>query len=402
MQNIWEKIVYGSHMHTIAHIKGNSAQDGFECFINKAKNNKDSFENTASIHIKGEAIIRKAKEISHAHLILVSEQVLIKKVNAANSTKNLSTQVNQAFPNLNLEEFYYQILNEGSFSYIAIVRKQYAESIINYYESLGIAIINLSLGFSCASIIFPLIEKKSNEKLYASPYILDFTGEQITDFTYERHSETIYYAIGTEQVQSSELINIGAFTKYLEASENSNLDNLTHKLKQAFSQKKILVTGIPSGFAILFIILIINTLVFTSYYNKLESIRINQQQELTRLHQSQDLQKAIDSLKVQLSQIQPQSGLNPSKITNTIIAHIPEEIKLSRLAYQPLEKQIAPEKPLNLLSNSVIISGSTRDQTAITRLINNLETMKFTQEAILNNLQLNKGTYEFAINLRLE
>ncbi|MAG88514.1 MULTISPECIES: hypothetical protein [Flavobacteriaceae] len=402
MQNIWEKIVYGSHMHTIAHIKGNSAQDGFECFINKAKKNKDSFENTASIHIKGEAIIRKAKEISHAHLILVSEQVLIKKVNAANSTKNLSTQVNQAFPNLNLEEFYYQILNEGSFSYIAIVRKQYAESIINYYESLGIAIINLSLGFSCASIIFPLIEKKSNEKLYASPYILDFTGEQITDFTYERHSETIYYAIGTEQVQSSELINIGAFTKYLEASENSNLDNLTHKLKQAFSQKKILVTGIPSGFAILFIILIINTLVFTSYYNKLESIRINQQQELTRLHQSQDLQKAIDSLKVQLSQIQPQSGLNPSKITNTIIAHIPEEIKLSRLAYQPLEKQIAPEKPLNLLSNSVIISGSTRDQTAITRLINNLETMKFTQEAILNNLQLNKGTYEFAINLRLE
>ena len=389
-------------MHTIAHIKGNSAQDGFECFINKAKKNKDSFENTASIHIKGEAIIRKAKEISHAHLILVSEQVLIKKVNAANSTKNLSTQVNQAFPNLNLEEFYYQILNEGSFSYIAIVRKQYAESIINYYESLGIAIINLSLGFSCASIIFPLIEKKSNEKLYASPYILDFTGEQITDFTYERHSETIYYAIGTEQVQSSELINIGAFTKYLEASENSNLDNLTHKLKQAFSQKKILVTGIPSGFAILFIILIINTLVFTSYYNKLESIRINQQQELTRLHQSQDLQKAIDSLKVQLSQIQPQSGLNPSKITNTIIAHIPEEIKLSRLAYQPLEKQIAPEKPLNLLSNSVIISGSTRDQTAITRLINNLETMKFTQEAILNNLQLNKGTYEFAINLRLE
>lgn len=402
MQNIWEKIVYGSHMHTIAHIKGYSAQDGFECFINKAKKNKDSFENTASIHIKGEAIIRKAKEISHAHLILVSEQVLIKKVNAANSTKNLSTQVNQAFPNLNLEEFYYQILNEGSFSYIAIVRKQYAESIINYYESLGIAIINLSLGFSCASIIFPLIEKKSNEKLYASPYILDFTGEQITDFTYERHSETIYYAIGTEQVQSSELINIGAFTKYLEASENSNLDNLTHKLKQAFSQKKILVTGIPSGFAILFIILIINTLVFTSYYNKLESIRINQQQELTRLHQSQDLQKAIDSLKVQLSQIQPQSGLNPSKITNTIIAHIPEEIKLSRLAYQPLEKQIAPEKPLNLLSNSVIISGSTRDQTAITRLINNLETMKFTQEAILNNLQLNKGTYEFAINLRLE
>lgn len=402
MQSIWGKIVYGNHMHTIAHIKGNSAQDGFECFINKAKKNKDSFENTASIHITGEAIIRKAKEISHAHLILVSEQVLIKKVNAANSTKNLSTQVNQAFPNLNLEEFYYQILNEGSFSYIAIVRKQYAESIINYYESLGIAIINLSLGFSCASIIFPLIEKKSNEKLYASPYILDFTGEQITDFTYERHSETIYYAIGTEQVQSSELINIGAFTKYLEASENSNLDNLTHKLKQAFSQKKILVTGIPSGFAILFIILIINTLVFTSYYNKLESIRINQQQELTRLHQSQDLQKAIDSLKVQLSQIQPQSGLNPSKITNTIIAHIPEEIKLSRLAYQPLEKQIAPEKPLNLLSNSVIISGSTRDQTAITRLINNLETMKFTQEAILNNLQLNKGTYEFAINLRLE
>ena len=152
-------------MHTIAHIKGNSAQDGFECFINKAKKNKDSFENTASIHIKGEAIIRKAKEISHAHLILVSEQVLIKKVNAANSTKNLSTQVNQAFPNLNLEEFYYQILNEGSFSYIAIVRKQYAESIINYYESLGIAIINLSLGFSCASIIFPLIEKKRNEKI---------------------------------------------------------------------------------------------------------------------------------------------------------------------------------------------------------------------------------------------
>ncbi|MCL6220610.1 hypothetical protein [Zunongwangia pacifica] len=402
MQSIWKKIAYGSHMHAIAHINDNSEQDGFECFINKAKKNKDSFENTASVRIKGEAIKSKAKEVSHAHLILVSEQVLIKKVNAVNSTKNLSTQVNQAFPNLNLEEFYYQILNAGSFSYIAIVRRLYAESIIKYYESLGIAIINLSLGFFCASTILPLIDKKNKAKLHVYPYTLDFNEDQLTGYTYEAYSEAIYYAIGSDQVQSSELINIGAFTKYLEASENSNLDNLAHKLQQAFSQKKILVTGIPSGFAILFIILIINTLVFTSYYNKLESIRINQQQELTRLHQSQELKKAIDSLKVQLAQIQPQSGLNPSKITNTIIAHIPEEIKLSRLAYQPLEKQIAPEKPLNLLSNSVIISGTTREQTAITSLINNLETMKFTQEAILNNLQLNKGIYEFAINIRLK
>tara|TARA_B100000678_G_scaffold104244_1_gene87143 strand:+ start:29202 stop:30410 length:1209 start_codon:yes stop_codon:yes gene_type:complete len=402
MQSIWKKIAYGSHMHAIAHIKGNSAQDGLECIINKAKKNKDSFENTTSVRIKGEAIESKAKEVSHAHLILVSEQVLIKKVNAVNSTKNLSTQVNQAFPNLNLEEFYYQILNTGSFSYIAIVRKQYAESIIKYYESLGIAIINLSLGFSCASTIFPLIDKENKAKLDVYPYTLDFNEDQLTGFTYDAYSEAIHYAIGSDQVQNTELINVGAFTTYLETSVNSNIDSLTHNLQLAFSQKKILVTGIPSGFAILFIILIINTLVFTSYYNKLDNIRINQQQELTRLHQSQNLQKVMDSLKVQLAQIQPQSGRNPSKITNTIIAYIPEEIRLSRLAYQPLEKQIAPEKPLDLVLNSVIINGSTKDQTAITRLINNLEVMEFTQEAVLNNLQLNKGIYEFAINLRLK
>src|SRR5690606_34551606 len=81
---------------------------------------------------------------SHAFLVLNNDNVLTKKVE--NRQRETIKLVHQAFPNINSNDFMYEVLIQNDVHFVSICRKSYIEEIIESYKRKKIAIINLSLG----------------------------------------------------------------------------------------------------------------------------------------------------------------------------------------------------------------------------------------------------------------
>ena len=99
---------------------------------------KSIFENDIEI------ISTEIDKNQHCFLNISGGQVLIKVTSiSGNDTKIIGS----AFPNIDLNDFYYQILKTSSQNFVALCRKDYIRSILKIYATNKIEVIGCSLGF---------------------------------------------------------------------------------------------------------------------------------------------------------------------------------------------------------------------------------------------------------------
>lgn len=362
-------------------------------FLQTERKKNEIIINENIILTSKESLITK-KIQSPVILIINNNHVLQKEVQGIDP--NDRKLLHKGFPNLQIDEFYYEIWRKDSFSIISICRKNYIDDLINYYS---FKIASVSLG----------VNSIGNLKIFSVPPIISTNTQTIflensENFIQAGSLTKTDYEINGLNISNQYLLCFSGILKLiLPEYTTGNIQNLNIQLLDNFKQKSFFEKTIKIGIALILGILLINFFVFTYYFDK-----ANQTNETVLLNKSdiQDIAKVkarIKDKELTLKSFLNTETLRSSLLINDIVKAIPPTILLSDINYYPLEKKVKQEEHIFTLDKVIYISGTTIINSDFTTWIEQVNMHKNIKNVIINSFEKDfEGTTLFSIKILME
>jgi Tfp pilus assembly protein PilN len=313
----------------------------------------------------------------------------------------------KVFPNASVNDFYVQQMRlDDKYLYLSVIRKKTLHEIIDLFKSHHLHILNIFLGPFAVSHIIPFIDH-SQEEIVLPDMKLSTKEQNIIGFQ-ASESDTIStrYSIGSDQVPALLLKAFSAAFSYFLDEESVNALNIPSlkNEKEEFTYKQIFIKAGWGVLIILFALLLGNYMVFTHYKEK-------QARLSSELGRNKATLSKIESLKDELNRkkqfIKEKNLLGKTKLSFFAdrIAHtIPREIVLEQLAINPVAKKVKEHESIEIIHNTIVIRGTTRNSTILNQWIETLkgfqwikklDIMNYTQETLY-------ATGDFTLEIELD
>lgn len=356
------------------------------------------------LHIDKEISVQKIEETKnhigdkqHAYLIVNDAKVIGKKIN---EKLDLLKAVQAAFPNIKLDEFYYESYSNENDTFVNVCRKDYVHKLLRSYKEQKISILGISLGNNIVNTILPYYDGKNIETSNAE---LALKNGQIADIVPSNGQEDRNCIINGLTLRSKSINAFSGIVLYLSQLETTanNFSDIIHNLKTNFNQRKIFENGLKFVLGFLFTILLVNFLIFTYYNDKINKVSselmINQQYEL-KLNQ---LKTEVDKKKKIVDEINSADSNQVSYYLDGISKSIPKSILLNEINFQPI-KNIKQEKEIEIETLRIILNGSSTKGEAFSSWIAHLESLEWINEVSVSSYGLNKKSVnEFELKIML-
>jgi len=356
----------------------------------------DSQFEAESINLISEKLPKK----QHVFLTINTSNVLFKKVTTSNTNQNAI--LNAAFPNINTQDFYYEIISgNNNTSFIALCRKNYVDTIIDDFKAKNIFVTSFSLGNNLITEITDFVNLKS---IKSSNALVTLDGKitdiNITDVINNREE---YNVNGLLTLSRYVLSLSGALTSFL--NTNNRVTNSEEKVYSLFEDFKhqILFKKVLQGSLIVFLAaLLINFFLFNHYFNKVNELQQTAQVNTINKNTVLSLDEKLKKTQKLATDILKSNASKSSFYINEIITGIPNSILLSELNYQPLQKRIKKNKTIQLENNTIIISGISSKSDLFYNWTNQLENYDWVKKlVILDYSDTKTSRSEFSVKLNL-
>ncbi len=354
----------------------------------------NTFEET---HI--DVLSKKLKKHQHATLIMNTNAVLVKQLTSDQT--DATKLVYASFPNIAIEDFYFEILSQANTHFVALCRKEVVHKIIETYKAHHIHIINICLGHTILGTIRDYIKQTP---FYTSNAKVTITNNYINTIEKSTLEDQTYNLNGLPVSNTQVLATAGAIASLVQqdVTKNNflqvNQDLLKRHYHKRFNSQFLKIAGL-----FVFGVLLINFFIFNHYFNT-----VNDLKEITAFNQAAKTQ--IVSLKEEVSSKQKmvadllQSRSSKSAYYANIIVHsLPESILLETLNYQPLIKRLKADNPIELASNSLNISGESNNSEAFSQWIFKIESQDCVETVEImdyGNTSKNHAAFTLKITLK--
>lgn len=389
---------YGNIFCGIEHCSQNGQTIIYTTILKKHKGElqiKSQFNETSI-----EKLSTKISKHQHASIIINDENVLTKSLDS-NKHEPLNL-VYEAFPNINIDEFYYEIVSQDSIHFISICRKQRVTELISEYANFNINITRISLGDLA-------IESLSNffnvDYIYTSNSKISFYNQTIVTIEKTKNDSEEFYDINGIQSNNYYILSIsGALNSVLNHFKpQHNLQPLIQSLHKNYIESRFFKEFLKFSGIFVLSILLINFFVFNHYFE-----RVNLLKEETQIHQTtkqniQALKEDVDRLQKKADDMLKISSSRSSFYINKIVQKSPDFILLTELNYHPLEKRIKASQPIEINENTILISGESSNNESFSSWINELESLEWIQKIeILNFSNVSASQSEFSLKIYLK
>ncbi len=386
---------YGNHFCGIEHT---SYHGESTLHITVLKKVKKQLTLADTFHVNTlEELSTKLQGKQHIFLVINNDQVLTKSIKS-NQTE-LSKFVFSAFPNINLDDFYCDVLTQAENQFISICRKTYVDELISEYKSLGFSVINIALGNTVVANVTNFIE---DDVFYTSNTSFSKTDTRITAIQKTDNIEPVIYNINGLSIDNNTILSLsGALNTLLPNFQPlTNYADLSQSLKSTYIQSRTFRLALKIGLVTILAMLLVNFAVFNHYFN-----RVNMLQQTSQVNQT--TKQNLLKLNVQVSKSQKMvddmlksSASKSAFYTNTIIQSLPESVLLSEFNYQPLLKRIKEEQHVVINTNTILISGTSNNSEIFSIWLTDLENISWVQQVdILNYEDRSKSLSNFSIKL---
>lgn len=310
--------------------------------------------------------------------------------------------VNKAFPNINLNDFYYEVLKYSSRSFISICRKDYVESIIQSYTGKNLNVIDFKIGnlnlLNISNYIEDEIINSTNFTLKFKNNILNSI-EPKTDVSISND-----YNINGIMADSKYLLSLSAAIQLI-LGENLLLNNFEARqlsLNDSFIQKRFFSVGLIVILSCLLLTIATNIFLQRHYSNKSEYLlglsHINKNNKNTLLKLSENTskkEKLVDDL------LKSESSKSSFYI-NAIISNIPSSISLTEINFQPLNKRIKANQNIEINNNTILVSGTTNNSDLFSDWLSDLNAYEWTKKVDVTNYKsLDNRKSQFLISVSI-
>lgn len=397
---------FGSRFCGIEHTSENGplhrrgGQD--KLYVTLLKKTKKEVDIESSFNVTTiKTLAEKLLKNQHAVLIINNESVLTKKIES-DQTDNLKL-VYKAFPNIKLEDFYYEVLKQESTHFVSICRKTYIEELINEYKTNCVFIIDISLGNISASGITDYINSKIVSTTNAHITIEEDKSisaiEKVTDL-----QQTNYDANGIK-ISNTQLLSFSGALNSIVNNYHPHTNFVVYKqlLLNNYKHSRFFSQFLKFGLAFLLGLLLINFFFFNHYYNS-----VNELQQTSQINQATKskvfgLNETVNKTKKMVDDMLKSSTSKSSFYVNDIIGSLPSSILLTELNYQPLLKRIKTEQTIENNINTILISGTSNNSESFSKWITSLESMDWIKKAeILSYGEISRSSADFSIKLNIE
>lgn len=330
-------------------------------------------------------------------LVINSSKVLKKQV-SVDSKLNLEQSVVQAFPNLDLENFYYEVLDAKEFGIVSIGKKEYVNQTLTELKSFGIVPARISLGISDLQNSIPYL-KGSN--IQGSNFRLISINSQDFKFESKSSAEQNNIKISGLSLSSAGLLSFSSILGYLGGPhKNSNVIELNQKYKNSFQNSRFFDFGIKRGLGFILGVLLINFLAFSYYHAKVQSMETVSESE-RQLSMLKTIKDRVGSKEERLHKLLGSSSSKSTFYMDRIAAGLPNSIQLDQMVYQPLLKPVREGKLIELDQNNIRISGYSKDKIQFAQWTEALEQEDWTGKVeILSFEYASNNTDKFIVKIK--
>jgi Tfp pilus assembly protein PilN len=350
-------------------------------------------------YFDNESLVACLKQLKHVFVVINNQQVLSKEESFTKDTPELITQ--RAFPNIALTDFYYEVYSNENKSFISVCRKQYVDDLIKKYTKNNVSVIGFSLGNLVVQNVLPFI---AEEEIRTSNSNIRIEETQLKRI--EKKSEIVNrtYLINDLEVTNNELLPLGGILSYY--FENNNQLGIREKvaeLRTTFFQKQFFSVGLKIGSIFLFLVLLINFLIFNSYYASnaklLAEVQVNEAYKERLLK----LEKEITQKEKIVAGLSSVSQSKVSLYLDELAMLVPSTISLTRINYQPIKTRIKREELIPVSENILQVAGTIKNNEDLTRFVNSLERSKWINSVILEfGEKKNKTSFTILIHIKDE
>jgi len=333
-------------------------------------------------------------------LIINTPKVLTRKVS---QTENTSQILSNAFPNLVLDDFYYQIHTSPSpskESFVSVVRKQYVHEVIQEFTNHKIIVTNFVIG--CTNISGILKFLNGNE-VHLLSHKINFNGAAITKIQPLEEAIEKTYIIENQEVKSSNLLGVSVLiNQFLGNAYNGNIEAKNKQLKQTHSEKYFFKNALFYGIGALLTILLINAFIFNRKFSQIQSLQEEEQVFNNHKKQLQEKKKRIKNKEAIVQSILNTGFSKSSFYINQMIQILPKSILLEQFTYQPLSRSIKKKKKIELKQKTLKINGVSNNKEAFNYWLKQLEELSFVNNVIIEAYGITKGkNADFEIHLNI-
>jgi hypothetical protein len=325
-------------------------------------------------------------------LSIEGKGVIHKKVNNADNVH----LVQQVFPNGQPNDFFIQSqeISTGQ-RIISLIRKNAIAEIINDFRAKGYAIYNVFLGPFSMNCLWSSFDQQQDTYVIENYTILR-NKDSIMQLDIVTEKPVQYkYSIGNEEIDSVSLIPYSNAVSFILKSELGLFisADICQSHKEQFIYKRVFQATAIGLLALLFIILLVNFLLFDKF-NK-EYVRANM-----KFKADLELVNRLDSIKAELKYKEMlveenglMTGTRYSFYANRIAALVPDQIVLTKLEINPALTKPNVEKELDFNRNIIIIKGKCLSGFILDEWMETIKTEQWVKRMeVLQYQQENKGT----------
>ena len=361
-------------------------------------------EKNGALHVVSEQVFQTIEEVvpkldkKHALLLVINTSQILKKQVPTDSKLSPAQKVIQAFPNLELENFHYDILSTHGPGTVSIGKKEHLNELLSALESKGVVPSRVSLGVSDLGATLPYLMES---KVKGSNFQLSKTGD--TDFELEPNdsAEPTKFELNGLNLSNTSLLAFSAILGYIiGADKKTSLKDVTQRFENRFQNDRVFDFGLKWGLAMVLAILLINFVFFSHYHGKVMAMDSGHDIEQQQV-QLQSIKERIAQKEERLKKVLSASSSKSTFYLDRIALELPNTILLDKMTYQPLLKPIRDGKQIEMEYNSILVSGQSGDKVQFAQWTETLEQKNWIETVeVLNYGYATKNVDEF--NLKIE
>jgi len=356
---------------------------------------------------KGELLITSKKELQELEelpkliqkknpvfLCINTSNVLTKKIENVNTT-NPEAIVNQAFPNLDLNNFYYEVIQVKTQPVVTISRKEPIDAILNTLQEL---ISKFSLGVSALENVLPYLKE---EQLLVSNREVHLADQTILSVTSAEVENKQLYTVNGLELSSSYLLPFSEILGNLNQSTRStNFEALTENLNWEFKNFRIFSRVLK--YALLFFIglLLANFFIYNAYHEEVGQLNAAMDATSSKKDELTFLDASVKRKQERVETLSSSSNSRATYYLDLFAQNIPKSILLNEIKYQPLAKPVRENKPILLEDGTLLVSGISKDVNDFSFWLEELEKYEWVTSAeTLDYDYAGKTTSNFLIEI---
>lgn len=342
-----------------------------------------------------DAVADTLSDQKHAFLIVNNEQILSKSIDFKHATKEKI--IKAAFPNVQLQDFYFEIFENEGLSTVAICRKKVIDDLIDQYREKGISIIHFSLGNLTIASLAPFVEQS---QLQTSNAVISLKEHQIVSIEKKQVSSADYEINGLE-VAHTHILALAGIIRYFSGALSDN--PFQNSLFKEYRQKRFFTLGVRVALGFLFISLLCNFLLFSSFNNQVSTLTSELSMNESYKKQLIRLKEVVSRKEKLMENMQSASNSKVIWYVEQIAKTVPTTLSLSKLSYQPLQRSIREEKQLFFEEGQMFVSGRSKDDIDFTQWVRQLEQFPWVENISFLNYgskKTKRTSFDFVIQFK--